>query len=221
MKIVAIPDLHFPFVDKVKLAEAVRITNKFNPEAVIQLGDLYDQISFSKYARDVSEINLTPAKEAELGRGMAEVFWNSLKKRNRTLLQITDANHDVRIVKRMNERAPEASFIAKEWLRHQLTFDGVKCVESEYCLDGIMFMHGHKKAGTHAPYNQMNTVTGHTHTAGIKYFSNIFGNYWEANSGWLGDKSSPVFSYREQSKIDGTQHGLLLIEDGNPQFWSL
>jgi hypothetical protein len=84
-----------------------------------------------------------------------------------------------------------------------------------------MFMHGFRPMGQHAKWNQMKTVTGHTHKARIEYFQNRHGEYWEFNTGWLGDKSAYPFSYRWQKKIDDTQQGVGLIVDGQPRFISL
>jgi hypothetical protein len=75
--------------------------------------------------------------------------------------------------------------------------------------------------GQHAKWNQMKTVTGHTHKARIEYFQNRHGEYWEFNTGWLGDKSAYPFSYRCQKNIDDTQQGVGLIVDGQPRFISL
>jgi len=220
MRIACYPDLHYPFHDQKKVEEAHRIVKAFRPDAIFQLGDLEDQFGFSKYAKNPSCIPYTPKQEAEEAHRLSVDFWRAVRRLNpkAKLYQITDANHDVRIVKRIMEKAPEASFIAEDWLSRRFEFDGVNKVQSEFVLDGIMFMHGFRKGGDHAKYNQMNTVTGHTHKAKIEYFGNIHGPYWEMNCGYLGLTSSPVFSYREQKKIQDCHTGVGLIENQQPRF---
>ena len=81
-----------------------------------------------------------------------------------------------------------------------------------------MFMHGMRKMGEHARWNQMSTVTGHTHQGRIEYFMNRDGTYFEMNCGWLGDKHSYPFAYRQQKRLDNTHQGFGLIEHRQPRF---
>ena len=74
-----------------------------------------------------------------------------------------------------------------------------------------MFLHGFRPIGDQTKWNQMNTVTGHTHTARIEYFQNKNGPYWGMSVGWLGDKTAYPFSYRSQKVIDNTHQGIGLI----------
>jgi predicted phosphodiesterase len=223
MKIVAIPDTHFPFVDHNKLNNALKEVRKFKPDVVVQLGDLYDLFAFSKYPRDHSSIRFTPEQECLEGRELALEMWKQLRAENRgaRLIQIADANHDMRVVKRLEERFPEAAFIGKNWLQAQLTFPGVELLRSHFIVDGIMFEHGNKKPGDHARFNQMSTITGHTHKARIEYFANRNGPFWEMNCGYLGDSASAVFSYKGHNKIDLTHTGIGLVENGQPRFYAL
>lgn len=223
MRIAAIPDPHFPFVNEDKMNSAIREIRQYKPEVIIQLGDLYDLFSFSKYPRDHSAISYTPEQECTLGRTMAERMWKQLRSENRNarLIQLSDANHDARIVKRMQEKFPEAAFIGGQWLKTQLTFPGVELQKSHIIIDNIMFEHGNRKPGEHARFNQMSTVTGHTHKARIEYFANRNGPFWEMNCGYLGDSNSPVFSYKGHNRIDLTHVGIGLVEDGQPRFLAL
>ena len=60
MKIAVIPDTHFPYCDTKKLNKALLIIEEFNPDAVVQIGDLYDQVSFSNYPKDPSKCKYNP-----------------------------------------------------------------------------------------------------------------------------------------------------------------
>lgn len=223
MKIAAFPDIHFPFSNDSVMPDAMKEVKKAKPDVIIQLGDLYDLFSFSKYPRSHSAVPYTPEQEVEEGRRKAVEFWKQLRKDNpkARLLQLGDANHDLRIVKRFEEKMPEAAFIGWRWLDLMLSFPGVEMVKSHVVVDGIMIEHGNRKAGQHAWFNQMSTLTGHTHKARIEYFANLNGPFWEFNCGWLADPWSPVFSYRNHNRIDDNHTGIGLIEDGQPRFLAL
>ena len=220
MKIACIPDTHFPFSDRMAVGLMYETVKRFKPDVIVQLGDLYDLWSFSRYPRNASEIQMTPEQEYQLGRSDAEQMWAVLKKENpkARLVQICDANHDLRLVKRMMENDSNGAFIAKQWLVNAMTFPGVELARSETVIDGIMFMHGMRKAGEHAKYNQMSTVTGHTHKCRLETFTNVNGPYWEMNCGWLCNGDSPAFSYRSQTRICNNVHAVGLIENGQPRF---
>lgn len=219
MKIAVIPDTHFPYCDQAKLNNALAIITKFKPDAVVQIGDLYDQVSFSNYPKDPSKTVYNPRQQAQLGKLQAASMWSKVKrycpKAKRYQLP---GNHDARLVKRLTENFPEAAFIGQKFMQQQMSFPGVVNVQDQFILDEIMFMHGLRKMGEHAKWNQMSTVTGHTHQGRIEYFMNREGIYWQMNTGWLGDKQSYPFSYRIQKKIDNTHQGIGLIQNHQPRF---
>lgn len=220
MKIAVISDTHYPYEDEIKISNCISvISNVLKPDVIVQIGDLYDLISFSKYSKDPSKVSYSPEHECQLGRDKAAAMWAKLRKHNpKAKLYQLAGNHDVRLARKMADKFPEAAFIAEDWTKRQMTFDGVTTVDDEFIIDDIMFMHGMRKAGEHARYNQMNTVTGHTHKGRVEYFTNRHGTYWEMNTGWLGDKSSYPFSYRLQKVIDDTQSGFGFIEHRQPRF---
>lgn len=218
LNIAVIPDTHFPYADESKVQQAIEYIKKAKPDVVIQIGDLYDQLSFSKYSKDPSKTSYSPREEAQIGYEQAAGMWDELSGFERYQLP---GNHDVRVIKRMQDKLPEASFIADDFFKQQMTFKGVKLVDDEFILDDIMFMHGFRKAGDHARWNQMSTVTGHTHKANISYYENRYGMFFQMNCGWLGDKNKYPFSYRRQRTITGTNTGIGLIEKGQPRFIKL
>lgn len=219
MKIGVIGDTHFPFSDDKKIETAIDIIHKEKCDAVVQIGDLYDYVSFSNYPKNPSKIHYSPEQETIEGRRKASSMWYQLhKKLPKARLYQLPGNHDARIVKRLTEKSPETAFIGEEWLKQQLTFDHVELVSDEFILDDIMFLHGYRPKGQHAKWNQMNTITGHIHQANIAYMQNVNGVYWEMNVGWLGDKNAYPFTYRWQKKIDDTHQGVGIVTDGNPKF---
>jgi len=222
MRIAVYGDTHFPFHDQGAIDLAHDVVKDFKPDLIVQIGDLKDQFSFSKYAKNQSSIRMTPQQEAKQARAEAEMFFADLRKVSKKAdIVCVLGNHDTRIVRQICDKAPELTFVASEWLKGYHTFKGVRVINDSIIVDNIMFEHGCRKMGQHAPFNQMNTCTGHFHKAQIKYFSNIDGPFWEFNVGWLGDVCAPVYSYKESSKINDTHIGVGLIENGQPRFVSL
>jgi len=60
MKIAVIPDTHFPYCNTSKLFQAIGRIKNFKPDVIIQVGDLYDQLSFSNYPKDPSKAEFLP-----------------------------------------------------------------------------------------------------------------------------------------------------------------
>lgn len=219
-KVVIAGDTHFPFHNQKALMATYDIISEVKPDMVIQMGDLYDMFSYSKYARGM---NLTtPQEECTRARQAAESFWKECRKRapKAKLVQLT-GNHDERIVKNALYKSPENEHVAKSYLDSLMTFDNVKTVndtKEEFFYDGVCYQHGFRKFGEHAVFNQMNTICGHLHRGALQFNENVHGSFFELNVGWLGDKRSPVFSYRSQNKISKTTLGCGVIDKYGPRF---
>lgn len=218
MKQLILGDVHHPFSKQELLDKVYEVAVKIKPDAIVQIGDLYDMYSFSKFPRNPNFI--TPEDEIDLGRGHADEMWKSLHDAapRADLVQLY-GNHDLRPVKMVATDAPMTLSIMKKWLKEMMSFKGVKTVLPEHEIDGVMYTHGDnfRRPGDQARYNQQNSVIGHTHCPNITYMRNKLGPFWEMNVGWLGDDESEVFSYRAQKKIQRMIHGYGIIEDGQPR----
>ena len=51
-KVICVPDMHLPWVDAGALSQIYLAIERENPNVVIQLGDLYDMYSHSKFPRN-------------------------------------------------------------------------------------------------------------------------------------------------------------------------
>ncbi len=219
-RVVIFGDTHFPFHDKKALVSGLDIVSELKPDMIIQMGDLYDMFSYSKYARGMNLI--TPQDECIQGRQAAELFWKEARKRNPKgrHIQLT-GNHDERVVKNALYKSPENEHIAKSYLDGLMSFNGVETVndtKEEFFYDGVCYQHGFRKFGEHSVFNQMNTVCGHSHRGALQFNENIHGTFFELNAGWLGDKRSPVFAYRSQNQISKTTLGVGVIDKHGPRF---
>lgn len=215
--------MHFPFEDKLALEKLHAIAKDFKPDLIIQIGDLYDMFSYSKYANGVSV--MTPKDESASARIGAVKMWAKFRRDCPTakLVQLV-GNHDERPIKRVLEKCPENEEFIKMAVRDMLTFDGVKTIfdpKEEFIYDGVIYMHGFRKFGEHSVFNQQNTVCGHLHRGAVQWNQNLNGSYFELNVGFMADKSSPALAYKSQNKISKMTVGFGMLDKLGPRFVSL
>ncbi len=222
-KYLVLGDAHMPWMDKGAFRWAYELAKEEKPTRIVQIGDLFDMFSQGKWARTYDLI--TPKEEMRQAREQAEEFWRLLQKASpkAECFQIT-GNHDSRPIKRILEKAPEIAALMD--IRHLWNFPNVKTIHEErqeLVLDGICFMHGYRsKLGDHARFNQMKTVTGHSHRGGVVFMPirGLTGRQemiWELNAGYLGDPSEVPLQYSKQSLTNWTQ-GVGLIDKWGPRF---
>lgn len=217
-------DIHFPFHEKVALAIAIDACIRMKPDYIIQVGDMRDWYSATKFPRKVNLF--TPKEEDSLATEQAKIFWAILckflpKAKKFQLL----GNHCIRPMKRILEKAPEFEEYLKDAVEERYTFRGVKTIfdpREELDLHGIRFMHGYMtKLGDHCSYNQMPCVVGHTHRGGVVFQPQRDRIIFELNAGYLGDPSHPALSYTMQKKGSKWTHGFAIIDDSGPRFNSI
>lgn len=214
-------DTHFPWTSNKALEHIYGVAKEIKPAVVIQVGDLYDMYSFSRYPVDPN--TTSPEREVERGFRGAEKMWSTFRRvaPQARLVQLL-GNHDDRASKRMNETLPAVKCLADRGLRGLFTFEGVETIHDpteEFFLGSVVYMHGHRsKLGDHARHNQMSTVCGHSHHGGVVWHRNRRGPYFELNAGWLGDEKAPVFRYGAQKTLRGWTTGFGIVDERGPRF---
>lgn len=217
-----IPDFHAPWGDMKVIEAACRYAEKIKAEYIIQLGDLYDFISHSRFP--TSKNIYTPKEEQKAGRKQVEDMWRMLSSAcpSSKRYQLW-GNHDSRPLKRILEQYPEAS----EWIERMITelmsFDGVTTLSGEreeLILPGnVMVLHGYlSRPGSHRDYNiGFNVVHGHLHSAHVMY-KQIQGKIlWEMNCGVAADINSKAFSYTPQKSLHWSK-GFGALDENGPRF---
>ncbi len=196
-KTLILGDIHFPFHNKKALKEVMYAIKHERPSNVIQIGDLFDQYSFSRFTRK----NITlPQQELKEARDLSRRLWSDVQKAvpRASLYQIL-GNHDIRLIKRAEERLPEAQTLVKESLMELYRFKGVTTIEDDreiLKIGDVSFHHGFlSQLGAHRDKFLTNTVVGHSHTGGVS-FRQIHGKtLWELNVGFLADETSEPLKY--------------------------
>ena len=198
MKTLILGDLHFPFHNKKALKEVVYAIKHERPSNVVQIGDLFDQYSFSRFTR---KNIILPQQELKESRDLAKKLWSDVKKAvpRASLYQIL-GNHDLRLIKRAEERLPEAQDLIKESLIELYRFNGVKTIEDDrdiLKIGRVAFHHGYlSRLGDHMRYLGQSTVVGHSHTGGAVYQQYHGRIIFELNAGYLADETAEPLRYR-------------------------
>lgn len=209
IKFVVLGDLHMPFHHKAALTVTLDLIKEQKPDYIIQVGDLYDLFSMSRFPKSQNEIRMTPTQELEEAISSAKEMWEVIRKYSpkSKCIQLL-GNHDLRLSKQIKEKLPELLGVINT--NNFYKFKGVKTitdVRKEFAIDGIVFQHGHfSKLGDHAKWNQKPTVVGHSHRAGTLFHS----KYFEANAGFLADETQAALSYTTQ-RMTGWTLGVLII----------
>jgi hypothetical protein len=219
-KIAILGDLHEPFgSDRVK-SEFVSFCESFKPSYIIQMGDLMDMYSHSKFPR--SHNIFTPKDEEEKAKKRIEEFWSACQKAAPEAKCIgLLGNHDARPLKRTLESMPQLEHWIEKYFKDLMTFDGVEMIldpRQEFIIEDIVFIHGYMgKLGNHRDYMLMNTVRGHDHVGGC-VFRQIHGKVlWELDAGLAGDFNAKGFSYTNQ-RMNNWTNGFASIDELGPRF---
>lgn len=217
-KVLAIGDMHLPWIKRRTVNAIYDAVEQHKPDVIIQMGDLYDMFSQTRFAKTMSLY--TPDREIEVAREGAEEFWHRIQKirRKAKCIQLK-GNHDDRPYKRMLEKAPELQpfFSTKQ----VFTFDNVETIYDtfeELIIDKTLYTHGHySKLGAHMRYYLKNVVCGHSHSGGL-HVENIHEHIlWELNVGYVADKMAVPLRYRPTKTVKWTQ-GYGLIDEFGPRF---
>ncbi|GAC1499966.1 MAG: hypothetical protein NVS1B10_03210 [Candidatus Saccharimonadales bacterium] len=221
MKIIVLGDIHFPFHSKEALQKVLDVIKKERPSHVVQLGDLYDQYSFSTFSK---RVYLNPQKELADGRALAVDMWRTTRSCGKPICIQIMGNHDVRIVKRITEKLPEAQEIFRKTMFEYYRFEGVTTIEDDrdiFEIGNVAFHHGYlSKLGDHMRTHGRNIVVGHSHTGGVIFEQRAGKTIFELNAGYLADETSEPLRYRP-TKTSKWTLGYGIIDEKGPRFVSL
>lgn len=192
--VLAIPDLHFPWAYDIRGILAV--AEEMQPDVIVQLGDIYDLFSYSRFAR-LHDI-CTPEEELGDAVSCARVLWDRLARVNPRSRKIQlRGNHDIRILKTAIERAPELYSIVSRHEGDLWKFPGVEtilCDKTGVEIDDVLYVHGWlTKLGDHMRSLGKNVVHGHTHRSGVLVQQLAGKQLFELDCGyWADGKAVPL-----------------------------
>lgn len=220
LKVLVIPDQHFPFVNKKALEKIYEIAKAEQPTHIVNVGDTYDMYSFSRFARSLDV--MTPKQEIKKGRAMAEKMWSTLQAMapKAKCFQVL-GNHEDRIYKKIMNVAAEYESIIEEPIRKLLSFPNVytlKSSKSELVINDIVFIHGWSTSPKfHVAYFHQNVVHGHTHRGSVSFVAIKGKALWELDCGFIADNNALPLEYRE-TKTSQWHTGCGLVDKYGPRF---
>jgi len=216
MKVLAIPDIHLPFTNWVKLQAVAKLALRLNVDRIVQLGDIIDGYSWSRFEKEVSH----DAPDIEYKR-----VCENMKKMHRLFpeMDILVGNHDHRMIKsakigrlptkHQNMIAPWNEFDFEGWAWHHKPLE----------IDKVVYMHGDfapMKAIDKAKLLGKSVVQGHTHQCYIEFVETLGHSVFGAEAGCLIDTSSVAFSYHKGLR-KAVADKCMLIDNGHPMIISV
>lgn len=220
---VVLGDVHLPWGDPKALQTAATIVLDLKPSHIVQIGDLVDAYFASRYPKT---FKLTPQQEYALANKQGAKLWRSLQLASpKSKCWQLWGNHCERVFKKLADKVPELTGIVE--LPGFMQFEGVTTTTDardaltlKLGSQSVTFIHGYlSKLGDHCKKYQTNIVCGHSHRPGIVYERAGEQLIWEANAGYLGDETAPVFKYGESNRKNWGR-GVLVIDDNGPRFVS-
>jgi len=221
LRVFCVGDTHFPFVDNRRLDIVIEEIRKYVPDAIVQMGDLFDLFHF--YKDNKSSSWMTPEEEVYGARREAEKFWvraqdAAPKARCYQLL----GNHDARMLHDVVRKAPEVEAVLNISDFFQLwQFPGVETQPNERTeleLDGVVYHHGYKtQAGAMAKYYMQRCVTGHTHRGSVSFVRCRDITIWQLDCGFIADENSPAMAYTAMARTQSVP-GYGIVDEYGPRF---
>lgn len=218
-RILIVGDTHMPFHNKWAIKKLYESIKQLKPTHIVQIGDLYDQYSFSRFTKK----NITTStKELSSARKAGDTFWKRCRiNAKHALCYQLLGNHDIRLTKRIADKVPEAYEFVKEELDRLYTFKGVKTIYDERELlkiGNVSFHHGYlSQLGAHSKSHGCNIVVGHSHVGGVVFEQRAGKIIWELNAGYLADETSEPLRYRP-TKTSKWTLGVGFIDSSGPRF---
>jgi hypothetical protein len=212
--IMAVGDLHAPFMHKDAVAFLRWTKDKFKPDEVVLLGDELDAHAMSDYDSDPD--GFSAGHELEAGIEQLQPIYKLFPR-----AKICVSNHTARPYRKAFKAGlPKA--VLKEYKDILRAPNGWQWAD-KWEVDNIIFEHGEGVMGVNAAIkaaqgNMQSTVIGHVHSfAGIQYNANPKHLFFGMNVGCLIDPNAYAFAYGRVHK-NKPIIGVGLINKGVPMF---
>lgn len=217
LSVLAIPDLHLPWnKDFLFIFETIE---RLKPNVIIQLGDLFDMYSYSRFARrhDIC----TPDEELSDAVSAARCLWDRIHRLSPKSRKIQiRGNHDIRLLKMALERAPELYSIVSRSEGDLWKFKNVEtvlCDKTGVQIEDVLYVHGWLTTlGQHMRSLGVNVVHGHTHRAGVLFQQLAGKQLFELDCGYWADQSSVPLRYGAGPHINWI-HSLGFVSPDGPR----
>ena len=217
-KILVIPDMHMPFIDKNALRVVALWKRNHNPDLIIQLGDLFDFKAWSRWPKDADD----DSPHLEFEKAMQQAASVSKLIPN---MEILFGNHDMRVAKRALEvgftrhimRDLSEIFRYPGWHWHA---DPKAKLIVNTPKGPVWFLHGDEMGGNAAQKSRLlgiSIVQGHSHQASITHSNGLSHAVYGMETGHIMDMESKGAQYAFRSGRYPVM-GFGIIKYGIPYF---
>lgn len=198
-----VPDVHAPFHDVDAWELMLEAGRRIRPDAVVVMGDLIDCYSVSRHSKDPARAGQLDS-EIKAVRGMLDQL-DSLAAKEKVYIE---GNHEYRLVRYIQEKAPELYGIFDMPKLLKLEDRGWEWVayRDHKRRGAVHFTHDTGHSGRYAVYRsldvyQHSVATVHTHRMALVVEGNAVGEpKVSAQFGWLGDVDKIDYMHRATAK---------------------
>lgn len=224
MKILELPDLHFPFTDMKRIEEVYKFNKHYRADLVYQSGDMFDYYGLTRFLKSPKAPSLPAEIEATIPQVAQLAKWFPR-------LRILKGNHEDRLAKRAMESGIDMGFLKDIWERIGKPKGWTTAPDEGEICDGTFFTHGkYSTRKAHAIEYGMNVTIGHLHgELGIDFIKrNICSAgdivkreaFFVLCVGVICDRKSLAFEYSAK-ELDKWTQGFGGVTNGKPFVQSL
>jgi len=222
-RVLFVPDCHHPFVDRSAWELLLETARRWQPHALVILGDFADFYAVSFFAKNPGRKNVLADEIAATRTALGELAGAAGSQcRTRVFLE---GNHEERLKRYIAQNAPALHGLVDLPDALGVRQHGFQWVpyKQSYQLGKLRISHDFGKHGAGAILDARNTVEGnavigHVHSLGTVYRANIHGDvHVGAAFGWLGDFGAVDYRHADKARRDWA-HGFgigYLEQNGN------
>lgn len=193
-RVLHVSDCHHPFVHKNAWKLLLDVGRSLRPHVIVIHGDFFDFYSVSRHLLDPQMDFKTWKDEMNEARGALDELMTTVPHKEIVFLE---GNHEKRLLKYVNEKAPKLSglFKAEECMGLPKEIKYVPYGQNgQYVIGNLVCVHG-SRAGENPAASMVkkfrsSVIFGHTHKIQEYHINNAHGDDFVAlNIGWLGNQA--------------------------------
>lgn len=201
-RILVLPDMHFPFEDRLVWSTMLAVARDMRPDVVVIIGDWIDCFSISEFPKTPGRAQCLKDEVDAGGAALDELLALRVPR-----VVWTEGNHEERLTRTVIAKNPALwGFVPTIPDYLQLKEKGVEWVPYRRWIKigKFAFTHEVGYCGVNAARASLmafgnNIVFGHSHRAGVVYSGNTEGDKHVAlNVGWGGDFDQVDYGHRAQ-----------------------
>lgn len=197
LKVMAISDMHHPFVHPCALDFLVAVHKKQKPDVVVCLGDEIDACALSDWEHDPD--GMSAGDELRSAIQSLKPFYQAFP-----VVHVCTSNHTSRPYRQAHKHGIPKLLMRdyRDWLGAPKGWQWA----DEWVFDDVCYEHGDagRSALELAIAGMRSVVAGHIHTkANIQFYANAVKTLWGMQCGWMGDRRAYAMKYASKQKAKG------------------